>query len=88
MASDQADTVSAPRNDIIAVSRLLWDIGSQDTTSHEHKVDCFHWGAVLDDLSGLPPHPTPGHHTEEVVAFYERVRDHLNSLLVELRRRL
>ena len=48
MASDQADTVSVPRNDIIAVSRLLWDIGSQDTTSHEHKVDCFHWGAVLD----------------------------------------
>jgi len=63
------ETIAVPRGDLIAVSRLLWDIGSQAETSHQHKVDCFHWGAVLDSRTGLPPHPTPGPGADAVVAF-------------------
>lgn len=78
------DDVSIPRADAIAVSRLLWSIGSESTTSHQHKVDCFHWGAVLDHASGLPPHPTPGHPTVAVREFYEGVRDHINAVIASL----
>jgi hypothetical protein len=81
MAVAEQEVVTIPRGDVIAVSRLLWDIGSQQTTSHEHEVDCFHWGARLDQLVGLPPHPTAGQPTEEVVAFYQRIRNHVDDVL-------
>ncbi len=44
------ETALVPRSDLIAVSRLLWDIGSQQSPGHQHQVDCFHWGARLDQL--------------------------------------
>jgi hypothetical protein len=81
MANVEEEVVTIPRGDMIAVSRLLWDIGGQETTSHQHKVDCFHWAARLDHLAGLPPHPTPGPPTEEVIAFYERIRNHVDDVL-------
>jgi hypothetical protein len=37
------DDVTISRADLIAVSRLLWSIGAEATTSHQHRVDCFHW---------------------------------------------
>jgi hypothetical protein len=80
-----AETVSIPRSEVIAVSRLLWDIGSQDGTSHQHKIDCFSWGGVLDNRAGLPPWPTSGEPMQEVIAFYEGVRRHLDDVLRELR---
>jgi hypothetical protein len=79
-----ADEVAVPRSDVIAVSRLLWSIGSEETTSHQHRVDCFDWGAKLDHLSGLPPHPTPGESTEAVIAFYRGVRSHLDDVIASL----
>ena len=59
MSQEMPETITVPMGDLIAVSRLLWDIGSQQGTSHQHRVDCFHWGAVLDSRSGsrLTPHP-------------------------------
>ena len=80
----ETEDVALPRSEVIAISRLLWDIGSQQSTGHQHKVDCFHWGAKLDHFAGLPPHPTPGEPTEEVIAFYERVRDHVEGVLSDL----
>jgi hypothetical protein len=85
MDQKKPETITVPMGDLIAVSRLLWDIGSQQGTSHQHRVDCFHWGAVLDSRSGLPPHPTPGPPADAVVAFYEGVRQHLDELLTQLR---
>ena len=79
------DRIGVPVGDVIAVSRLLWDIGSQVSTSHQHQVDCFHWAAVLDHRVGLPPHPTPGEPTEQLIAFYEGVRHHLALLVAGLR---
>ncbi|HEX3622648.1 MAG TPA: hypothetical protein VHT97_10060 [Acidimicrobiales bacterium] len=79
-----SDEVSVPRSELIAVSRLLWDVGSQQTTSHHHKVDCFHWGAVLDHHAGLPPWPNPGPATEQVIEFYERVERHVRSVIESL----
>jgi hypothetical protein len=69
---------------LIAVSRLLWSIGGETTTSHQHRVDCFHWGAKLDHLSGLPPHPSPGAPNEEVLAFYRDTRAHLDEMIATL----
>jgi hypothetical protein len=79
-----ADEVTISRGDLIAVSRLLWSIGSEETTSHQHRVDCFMWGAKLDHLSGLPPHPTPSEPTEAVIAFYRGVRSHLDDVIASL----
>ena len=81
-----ADEVSVPQSELIAVSRLLWDIGSQETTSHNHKVNCYHWGGVLDHRAGLPPWPAPGAPTDAVVEFYEGVERHIRSVIEELRR--
>jgi hypothetical protein len=85
MTDTEDDRIALPKSDVIAISRLLWEVGSQDTTGHQHKVDCFHWGARLDKLAGLPPHPTGGQPTEEVIAFYEQVRDHVDGVLSDLR---
>jgi hypothetical protein len=49
---------------------LLWDIGGQEGTSHHLKIDCLHWGAILDRLSGPPPYPTHRTPTEEAIASY------------------
>jgi hypothetical protein len=84
MANVEQEVVTVPRGDLIAVSRLLWDMGGQDTTGHQHKVDCFHWAARLDHLVGLPPHSTQGQPTEEVIAFYERIRNHVDDVLTGL----
>jgi hypothetical protein len=78
------DVVVVPWGDVIAVSRLLWSIGSEPITSHQHRVDCFAWGAKLDHLSGLPPHPTPGEPTEKVLAFYRDIRAHLDGVIGSL----
>jgi hypothetical protein len=78
------DDATVSRGDLIAVSRLLWSIGSEETTSHQHRVDCFAWGAKLDELSGLPPHPTPGKPTEQVIAFYRDIRTHLDRVISSL----
>ncbi len=81
-----ANEVSVLQSELIAVSRLLWDIGSQETTSHNHKVDCYHWGGVLDIRAGLPPWPTPGAPTDAVIEFYEGVERHVHRVIEELRR--
>ena len=79
------DDVLVPRSGLLAVRRLLWDAGSADTTKHDQKVECFHWGAVFDQLAGMPPWPTGDDSTAQVVAFYEPVRDHLDAVLTTLR---
>jgi len=74
-----------PKSELIAISRLLWDIGSQDTTNHQHRVDCYHWGALLDNEVGLPPWPTPGEPTQTVIGFYEGVKNHLAEVIDRLK---
>ena len=74
------------RSELIAISRLLWDIASQDGTNHGHRVDCYHSGAVLDDRAGMPPAPTPGEPTNKAIRFYEGVRDHLDDVIGRLQR--
>jgi hypothetical protein len=76
--------VSVPRSDIIAVSRLLWSIGSESTTNHQHQVDCWAWGAKLDYLSGLPPHPIPGEPNAALLDFYRGIRDHIDDVIASL----
>ena len=83
---ENVELVPVPRGDLIAISRLLWDIGAQNGTSHQHRVDCYGWGARLDDRVGLPPWPTPGEPTEKVVQFYEGIRDHLDGIVDRLKR--
>jgi hypothetical protein len=80
-----SEDVAVPQSELIAVSRLLWDIGSRETTSHSHKVDCYHWGAVFDHRAGLPPWPSPGAATDAVVEFYEGVERHVRSVIDQLR---
>lgn len=36
-------------------------------------------------LAGLSPHRTPGPPTEDVIAFYERMRNHVDDVLSGLR---
>jgi hypothetical protein len=78
------DEVSVRRGDIIAVSRLLWSIGSESTTSHQHQVDCWHWGAKLDYLSGLPPHSMPGQSNAALLDFYRDIRGRIDEAIAAL----
>jgi hypothetical protein len=78
------DEVSVPRGDVIAVSRLLWSIGSESTTSHQHQVDCWAWGAKLDYLSGLPPHPMAGEPNTALLDFYRDIRGHIDEVIAAL----
>ena len=82
----ESDSVRIPKSELIAISRLLWDIGSQDGTSHQHRVDCYHWGAVLDGRTDLPPWSTGGESTDAVIDFYEGVRIHLDGVIGRLQR--
>jgi len=82
---EMPETITVPIDDLIAVSRLLWDSASHEGTSHQHRVDCLHSAAVLDNRTGLPPHPTFGAPVDAVVAFYERVSRHLDGLLAQIR---
>lgn len=86
MDEAQTDSVPIQKSELFAVSRLLWDIGSQDGTSHQHRVDCYHWAAILDDRAGLPPWPTGGEPTNAVIGFYEGVRNHLDEVIGRLQR--
>jgi hypothetical protein len=85
---DEADTdsVAIPKSELIAISRLLWDIGSQDGTGHQHRVDFYHSGAILDGRAGLPPWPTDGEPTNAASDFYEGVRTHLDDVIGRLQR--
>jgi hypothetical protein len=86
MGAEQEPAVSISQSAAVAISRLLWSLGSTDSTSHQHRTDCFHWGAYLDDhRSGLPPWPTEGKPTHEVIAFYEEVRQVLDERIEILR---
>jgi hypothetical protein len=86
MSAEQEPSVSIPQSAVVAISRLLWSLGSADSTSHQNRTDCFHWGAYLDRRSGLPPWPTEGKPTQEVIAFYEKVRLALDERIDALRR--
>jgi hypothetical protein len=68
------------------VRRLLWDIGATDTTQHDQKVECFHWGATLDSLAGMPAWPVEQGGIAESITFYETVRDHVENTIEALRR--
>jgi hypothetical protein len=85
MAHDSGEVV-VQQSELLAISRLLWDIATQDGTSHQHRVDCYHWAALLDHQVGLPPWPTSDEPTNEVIAFYEEVKQHLDQVLGQLRR--
>lgn len=78
------DTVEVSRSDLLAVSRLLWSIGAEESTSHQHRVDCWHWDAHLDHAAGMPAHPTDEGARAEMVAFYtaiqERLAQHIEAL--------
>jgi hypothetical protein len=84
MDETEADSVAIPKSELIAISRLLWDIGSQNGTSHQHRVDCYHWGAILGGRAGLPPWPTDTEPTSAVIDFYEGVRTHLDDVIGRL----
>lgn len=78
------EAVLVPRSELIAVSRLLWDIGSEESTTDPHRMDCFRCGERPDHLAGVPPHTTPGQPISEIIAFYERVRDHVDGIIGDL----
>lgn len=82
---DVDDAVQLRRGDVFAVSRLLWSLGSEDNTSHQHRIDCWHWGAVLDTAAGLPPHHTSDASRQELIAFYEDIRSNIERRLDDLR---
>jgi hypothetical protein len=73
------------RGDVLAIRRLLWDMGSTGLLQHDQEVECFHWGAVLDHLAGMPPWPTAGEPTQKVIAFYEGIVAHIQSTIALLR---
>jgi hypothetical protein len=77
--------VTISTGDALAIRRLLWDLASGPATSHDLRVEAFHWAAVLDDLAGMPPWPTPGEPTQEVIRFYETVAARLNAQIAALR---
>jgi hypothetical protein len=79
------ELIPVRRGTLLAVRRLLWDVGSTETTQHDQKVECFHWGAELDALAGMPPWPTDGEPRAAVITYYEHIRDHLDNVLGELR---
>jgi hypothetical protein len=80
------DQIAVPTGTLLAVRRLLWDIGATDTTQHDQKVECFHWGAVLDHLAGMPPWPTEGEGVAKCIAFYESVRANVDATIEGLKR--
>jgi hypothetical protein len=80
------DQIVVPTGTLLAVRRLLWDIGATETTQHDQKVECFHWGGVLDHLAGMPPWPTEGGGVAECIAFYESVRENVDNTIDTLRR--
>lgn len=79
------ETVTISTGEALAIRRLLWDVGSRDDTPHDQRVECFHWAAVLDARAGMPPWPTPGEPTEEVIRFYEDVAAHVQETIAALR---
>jgi hypothetical protein len=83
---DQAntDSISVQRSDLVAISRLLWDLGSQDGTNDQHRVLCYHWGASLDRAIGTP-WPTQGEPISAAIDFYEGVKVHLEAVIARLR---
>ena len=86
MVEAETDPVAIPKSQLIAISRLLWDIGSQEGTNHQHRVDCYFWGATLDTQAGMPPWPTPGEPSKTVIDFYQGVRGHLDEVIQRLGR--
>jgi hypothetical protein len=80
------DEIAVPTGTILAMRRLLWDIGATDTTQHDQKVECFHWGATLDSLAGMPSWPVEVNGIAESITFYENVRDHVQKTIEALRR--
>jgi hypothetical protein len=79
------DQIVVPTGTILAIRRLLWDIGATETTQHDQKVECFHWGATLDTLAGMPAWPVEENGIAESIAFYEGVRDHVEATIETLR---
>jgi hypothetical protein len=71
--------------DLLAIRRLLWDIGASETTQHDQKVECYHWAALLDHLAGMPPWPTPGLGNAKVIAYYEGIRQHIDDQIRVIR---
>jgi hypothetical protein len=80
------DPIPVPVGTVLAIRRLLWDIGATDTTQHDQKVECFHWGATLDSLAGMPSWPVEEAGIAESITFYESVRDHIERTIEALRR--
>jgi hypothetical protein len=84
MDADIDRPVTISQSSAIAISRLLWSLGSRDSTGHQDQVDCFHWGAHLDHVAGLPPHPTSAESMREVVAFYHGIRSAIDDRIRDL----
>jgi len=80
------DPIPVPAGTVLAIRRLLWDIGATDTTQHDQKVECFHWGATLDSLAGMPSGPVEENGIAQSITFYENVRDHVEKTIEVLRR--
>ena len=80
-----AEVISLSRGEVLAIRRLLWEVGSIEGLEHDLKVECFAWATELDHLSGLPPWPDPGRPNEEVIAFYEGVQQHVSEVIAGLR---
>jgi len=81
-----ADQIVLPVGDVLAIRRLLWDIGASESSQHDQRVECYYWGAVLDRLAGMPAWPTEGLGNAECIAFYERVRDNVDATIEAIRR--
>jgi len=79
------DQITVPTGTLLAIRRMLWDIGATDTTQHDQKVECFHWGATLDSLVGMPSWPVEESGIAESIAFYENIRDHVEGTIESLR---
>jgi hypothetical protein len=71
-------------SDALALRRLLWEMASVPDTRHDLKVEAYHWAALLDDLAGMPPWPTKGEPTQQVVGFYESIVAHLTDQIETL----
>jgi hypothetical protein len=71
--SDEKHKVILEQSEAIAIARLLWDIGSQETTKHDIKVMAMHWACVLESSAGMPPWPSAGIGNAECIAFYKKI---------------
>src|SRR5439155_13632725 len=67
-AAEQPDEVTLSLGDALAIRRLLWDVGSTDGLDHDKKVECFHWGAVLNHCAGMPAWPGSNAGDEQAIA--------------------